>query len=40
MHATTAGEKRKALKRAAVELEREAKALARAGQIEPARRIR
>ncbi|MGA9098034.1 MAG: hypothetical protein WB392_03790 [Methanotrichaceae archaeon] len=40
MHATTAGEKRKALKRAAMELEREAKALAKARQLEPARRIR
>ena len=40
MHATAAGEKRKALKRAALELEREAKALANARQMEPARRIR
>ena len=40
MHATTAGEKRKALKRAARELEREAKVLAKARQMEPARRIR
>ena len=40
MHATTAGEKRKALKRAAMELEREAKALAKIGEMEPARRIR
>ena len=40
MHATAAGEKRKALKRVAMELEREAKALANARQMEPARRIR
>lgn len=40
MHATTAGEKRKALKRAAMELKREAKALAKVREMEPARRIR
>ena len=35
MHATTAGEKRKALKREAVELEREAKALAKLARWSP-----
>jgi regulator of replication initiation timing len=40
MHKTDAGEKRKALKRDARELEREVKALARIKQMEPARRIR
>jgi Co/Zn/Cd efflux system component len=40
MHKTDAGERRKALKRDARELEKEAKALARAKQMEPARRIR
>jgi regulator of replication initiation timing len=40
MHATTAGEKRKALKRAAMELEREAKVLAKVRETEPARKVR
>ncbi|VVB64853.1 Uncharacterised protein [uncultured archaeon] len=40
MHKTDAGEKRKALKKKALELERETKALAKARQMEPARKIR
>jgi hypothetical protein len=40
MHKTDVGEKRKILKNDARELEKEAKALARAKQMEPARRIR
>lgn len=40
MHKTDAGEKRKALKSEARELEKEAKALAKAKQMAPARRIR
>ena len=40
MHKTDAGEKRKALKKKALELERDAKALAKARLMEPARRIR
>jgi regulator of replication initiation timing len=40
MHKTDAGERRKALKRDARELEKEAKALARTRQMEPAQRIR
>jgi len=38
MHKTAAGEKRKALKKSALELERHAKALARAKEMEPARK--
>jgi regulator of replication initiation timing len=40
MHKTDAGERRKALKKDVRELEKEAKALARARLMEPARRIR
>ncbi len=40
MHKTDAGEKRKALQREALELEREAKTLARVKQMEPAARVR
>jgi hypothetical protein len=40
MHKTNAGEKRKALSGKAMDLEREARALARIKQMEPAARIR
>lgn len=40
MHKTDAGEKRKALRRDARELEREIKVLAKVKQMEPARKVR